>query len=112
MIWLVLIYLLHTIGELCLSPVGLSMITKLSVPRVVGRMMGVWFLASAAANYIASLIAGLTGAASEGGAVIDQAQATAEILSVYNSVGWLAVAVAFFLLILSPLLRRGMHGVH
>jgi len=108
MIWLVLIYLLHTIGELCLSPVGLSMITKLSVPRVVGMMMGVWFLASAAANYLASLIAGLTGA----DGATDQAQATAKILSVYSNVGWLAVAVAIFLLLISPLLRRGMHGVH
>jgi len=108
MIWLVLIYLLHTIGELCLSPVGLSMITKLSVPRVVGMMMGVWFLASAAANYIASLIAGLTGA---GGGSTDPAEATAKILSVYSNVGWLAVAVAVFLLLISPLLRRGMHGV-
>jgi POT family proton-dependent oligopeptide transporter len=103
MIWLVLIYLLHTIGELCLSPVGLSMITKLSVPRVVGMMMGVWFLASAAANYIASMIAGLTGA---DGAAADPAEATARILSVYNNVGWLAVAVAVFLLLIAPRYAR------
>jgi len=57
LIWLVLIYLLHTMGELCLSPVGLSMVTKLSVMRVVGFMMGVWFLASAYANFVAGRIA-------------------------------------------------------
>lgn len=112
MIWLVLIYLLHTTGELCLSPVGLSMITKLSVTRVVGMMMGVWFLASAGANYIASMIAGFTGAETEGGAVLDQAAATARVLEVYSNVGWLAVGVSVFLLAISPLLRKGMHGVH
>ncbi|MEX2468779.1 MAG: peptide MFS transporter, partial [Pseudohongiellaceae bacterium] len=52
LIWLVLLYLLHTTGELCISPVGLSMTTKLSVPKVVGMMMGCWFLASAAGNYV------------------------------------------------------------
>lgn len=105
-IWLVLIYLFHTAGELCLSPVGLSMITKLSVARVVGMMMGVWFLASAGANYIASLIAGLTGAdpGSE--------DALANVLAVYTQVGLLAIAVAVGLLLLSPWLRRGMHGIH
>jgi proton-dependent oligopeptide transporter, POT family len=50
LIWLILVYLLHTTGELCISPVGLSMTTKLSVPGVVGMMMGCWFLASAAGN--------------------------------------------------------------
>ena len=55
--WLALAYLLHTTGELCLSPVGLSMVTKLSVPRVVGLMMGVWFLSSAFSHYVAGLIA-------------------------------------------------------
>src|SRR4030095_11094162 len=49
--WLVAAYFLHTTGELCLSPVGLSMVTKLSVPRVVGLMMGVWFLSSAFSQY-------------------------------------------------------------
>ena len=56
-IWIVLIYLLHTLGELCLSPVGLSSVTKLSPQRIVGFMMGMWFFASAAGNYVASLIA-------------------------------------------------------
>ena len=56
-IWIVLIYFLHTLGELCLSPVGLSSVTKLSPQRIVGFMMGMWFFASAAGNYVASLIA-------------------------------------------------------
>ena len=55
-----LIYLLHTLGELCLSPVGLSSVTKLSPQRIVGFMMGMWFFASAAGNYVAGLIAKAT----------------------------------------------------
>ena len=112
LIWLVLIYLLHTTGELCLSPVGLSMITKLSVSRVVGMMMGVWFLASAAANYIASQIARLTSVNTAMGEVVDQSAALTNILDVYTRVGWTAVGVAAFLLLISPILRRGMHGVN
>jgi len=56
--WLVLTYLLHTMGELCLSPVGLSSVTKLSPKRLVGQMMGIWFMASALGNLIAGLVAG------------------------------------------------------
>lgn len=112
MIWLVLIYLLHTTGELCLSPVGLSMVTKLSVPRVVGMMMGVWFLASAGANYIAGQIARFTGSpeGSQGGT--DMAAATLNSMTVYTNVGWLAVGIGVLLLALSPWLRKAMHGVH
>ncbi len=112
LIWLVLIYLLHTTGELCISPVGLSMITKLSVSRVVGMMMGVWFLASAGANFIAGQIARLTGRDAAPGEAINEAAALANTLDIYTQVGWAAVGVAVFLLLISPLLRRGMHGVH
>ena len=56
--WLVATYLLHTLGELCLSPVGLSAVTKLSPPRLVGQMMGIWFLATSLGNLLAGLVAG------------------------------------------------------
>jgi POT family proton-dependent oligopeptide transporter len=56
--WLVVTYLLHTFGELCLSPVGLSYYTKLAPRRFVGQMMGMWFLAISLGNLVASLIAG------------------------------------------------------
>ena len=56
--WLMLTYLLHTIGELCLSPVGLSSMTKLAPDRVKGMMMGVWFLAASMGNLIAGLVVG------------------------------------------------------
>ncbi|HEX3529276.1 MAG TPA: peptide MFS transporter [Thermoanaerobaculia bacterium] len=58
-LWLLTVYLLHTIGELCLSPVGLSTMTKLSPARVVSQMMGVWFLASSLGNYLGGRVAGL-----------------------------------------------------
>ena len=57
-IWLALMYLFHTTGELCLSPVGLAMVTRLSVSQVSGMMMGVWFLSSSFAAYLGGVIAG------------------------------------------------------
>lgn len=56
--WLIVTYFFHTIGELCLSPVGLSSVTKLSPDRLVGQMMGTWFLGAALGNLIAGLVAG------------------------------------------------------
>jgi POT family proton-dependent oligopeptide transporter len=56
--WLIMTYLLHTFGELCLSPVGLSYFTKLAPKRFVGQMMGMWFLATSLGNLVAGLIAG------------------------------------------------------
>ena len=55
-LWLLLVYLLHTIGELCLSPIGLSMVTKLAPSRLVAVMMGVWFTAMAVASYLAGML--------------------------------------------------------
>jgi POT family proton-dependent oligopeptide transporter len=58
--WLVLLYLVHTCGELCLSPVGLSAMTKLAPARIVGLIMGVWFLAASVGNYLAGRAVALT----------------------------------------------------
>lgn len=110
--WIVLFYLLHTTGELCLSPVGLSMVTKLSPMRIVGMMMGVWFLASAGASFIGGLIAASTGAETSGGEITDMVAAKLTYIEVYSQVGWYAVGAAVILFILSFVLRRGMHGVH
>ncbi|HXO20425.1 MAG TPA: peptide MFS transporter, partial [Thermoanaerobaculia bacterium] len=57
--WLLAVYLLHTIGELCLSPVGLSTMTKLAPVQVTSQMMGIWFLASAEGNFVGGQVAGL-----------------------------------------------------
>lgn len=56
--WLIMTYLFHTIGELCLSPVGLSAVTKLAPKRLVGQMMGIWFMSIAFGNLIAGRVAG------------------------------------------------------
>src|SRR5206468_11594395 len=57
--WLIGLYFLHTVGELCLSPVGLSIVTKLAPPRIVGAMMGLWFLSIAVGNKLAGMAGGL-----------------------------------------------------
>jgi POT family proton-dependent oligopeptide transporter len=113
--WLVLGYFLHTTGELCLSPVGLSMITKLSPQRIVGLMMGTWFLSTAFAQYAAGLIAMLTGV-HEGSGNAKHALLPTQTLMVYGSVfGKLAVVaiiVSIVLFTLAPWLTRRIHEVH
>ena len=122
-IWIVLIYLLHTLGELCLSPVGLSSVTKLSPQRIVGFMMGMWFFASAAGNYVASLIAkGTAGdpvlkiAERIYFQVMNLPEDTYTInqkngfMDVYTDVGLIAIGCGIFLAIITPLLRKLMHG--
>ncbi|MEM7077528.1 MAG: peptide MFS transporter [Pseudomonadota bacterium] len=96
-----LIYLLHTTGELCLSPVGLSAMTRLSTARMVGLIMGAWFLASGAGNFAAGLIAQAT--------AVQGPDGESQILAVYTNVGWLAVAVGIGLIAIAPLIRRLMH---
>ncbi|MDQ4419796.1 peptide MFS transporter [Sphingobium sp. DEHP117] len=98
------IYALHTMGELCLSPVGLSAMSKLSLPRMLGLMMGVWFLATAAGDFIAGLIAANIGAKSAASA--DPALAT---LEVYSSVGWFGIVVGGLVVLVAPFVKRLMH---
>lgn len=111
LIWLVGAYLLYTTGELCLSPVGLSMITKLSAPRVVGLMMGVWFLSSALGQYVVGLIGQRAAVTSVGGQV-NPIEALTVYSQTFSEVGWFAVGFGIFMLVVSPLLKRGMHGVN
>lgn len=112
MIWLVLAYLLHTTGELSLSPVGLSAVTKLSVPRVVGVSMGTWFLATALAETVAARMAAVAAIDTTGGEVANVATALASYTELFEFLMWLGVGVGVFMLLISPLLRRGMHGIH
>nr|WP_245158210.1 MULTISPECIES: oligopeptide:H+ symporter [unclassified Brevundimonas] len=112
LLFLFLTYLLHTLGELCLSPVGLSMITKLSVDRVVGLMMGVWFLSSSVAHIVAGQIAKATATDTVAGVVTDRAGALETYGSIFGTIGWVGVGVGVFLLVLSPILKKGMAGVH
>jgi POT family proton-dependent oligopeptide transporter len=112
MIWLILAYLLHTTGELCLSPVGLSAVTKLSIGRVVGVSMGTWFLATALSETVATRLGKMAALATEGGEVTDSAGALATYTQLFEFLMYVGVGVGIFVLLVSPLLRRGMHGVH
>jgi POT family proton-dependent oligopeptide transporter len=112
LMFLFLTYLLHTIGELCLSPVGLSMITKLSVDRVVGLMMGVWFLSSSVAHIVAGQIAKATATDTVAGVVTNPALALETYGSIFGTIGWVGVGTGVVLLVISPLLKKGMAGVH
>jgi POT family proton-dependent oligopeptide transporter len=109
--WLALAYVLHSVAELFLSPIGLSMITKLSVERVVGLMMGIWFLSSALAHTVAGIIAGMTASATVGGVVVDPAAQLNTYATVFNQIGWASVIAGGVLLVLSPILKRMMAGV-
>ena len=111
LIWLILLYLLHTMGELCISPVGLSMTTKLSVPSVVGMMMGCWFLALAAGNFVSGRIAAMTGSDTVGGEVVDAGAALATYIDVYSTAGWYSIGFGVLAMLLAPVLKHFMHGV-
>jgi len=95
-LWLLVVYLLHTMGELCLSPIGLSMVTRLSPVRFGSLMMGLWFIAIAVANYLAG---------------------TLEALLAGSGIGlfWFLVLIpmgaGLVLIVISPLLHRLMHEV-
>ena len=108
--WLICAYLLHTTGELCLSPVGLSAVTKLAVPSVVGVMMGTWFLASAYSSYVAAQIATIA-AQPASATVADSADALAGYTELFSQLLVIGLAGGAVLLILSPLLKKLMHGV-
>ncbi len=112
--WLLLGYLLHTTGELCISPVGLSMVTKLAPRDIVSTVMGSWFLALAFSNYLAAVIAKFTGVESGDGGGDGSIPPPSETLNIYSDVfyqiGIAAVVGAFLCLLLSPLLTRWMHS--
>jgi len=113
MSWLLLGYLLQTTGELCLSPVGLSMVTKLSPKRIVSTVMGAWFLATAFSSYLAGIIAGFTGVEHEAGGS-NGIPAPIETVGIYGEVfGKIAIAAivsAISLFALAPLLNRWTHS--
>ena len=111
LIWLFLAYFLHSIAELMLSPVGLSMITKLSVPRMVGMMMGAWFMASALAHIIGGLVAKSTATETVAGVVTDPALALATYAKVFQEIGIWGVGMGVALLLGSPVLKWMMKGV-
>ncbi len=93
--WLGAVYGIHTIGELCLSPIGLSMVTKLAPPRVSSLAMGLWLGSSAVANYLAGTLESM----------LSTVQVPIYLFLVASSVG-----PALLLLALTPILKKWMHG--
>src|SRR5258705_13944481 len=109
--WLAGLYLIHSVAELCISPVGLSMITKLSIARIVGMMMGVWFLSIAVAQYVAGLVAQVASVETVGGQVTNLKVSLETYLGVFTTIGWISVGIGVVLLLLSWPLKYLMHGV-
>jgi POT family proton-dependent oligopeptide transporter len=94
-LWLVAVYLLQTLGELCLYPVGMSSVSKLSPARLMGLMMGVWLLSIAIGDFIAGLAAGLFNEKTEGA-----------LLHLFGGIAAITFVAAFLLLALTPLIKR------
>ena len=109
--WLAGLYLIHSIAELCISPVGLSMITKLSIARIVGMMMGVWFLSISVAQYVAGMIAQLASVETVGGQVTNLKVSLDTYSQVFTLISWWAIGLGLVLLVFSFPLKYLMHGV-
>jgi POT family proton-dependent oligopeptide transporter len=109
-IFLLGMYFFHTTGELSLSPVGLSVVTKLSMAKVVGFVMGSWFLSIAFAHKIAGELGKMIATP---GADADPATTLAAFADVYMLWGvYVVLGAAVVLLVLTPLLKKWMHGIH
>jgi len=97
-----LIYLLHTTGELCLSPVGLSAMTRLAPLHLASFIMGAWFYMTAVGNFVAGKIGEATGG--------ESGEMSKELtLSIYSTIGWVTIFIAVIVLALSPFVKKWMH---
>ncbi len=103
---LALAYMIHATGELCLSPVGMSEVTKLSPATLISTMIAVWFLALSWAEWLGGLIAKLASTESVAGQVLDPKTSLFSFLHVYNWLGWGAAGVGVVVLLLSPYLKK------
>jgi POT family proton-dependent oligopeptide transporter len=101
MVWLVLAYLFHTIGELCLSPVGLSYVSKLVPPRMIALMFGMWYLAIAIGNKTAASMGGM----------VEQIQEEYSLSAFFLIFTAIPVVAGILIALLNPLLKKLMHGV-
>lgn len=111
MAWLAGLYLIHSVAELCISPVGLSMITKLSIARIVGMMMGVWFLSISVAQYFAGMVAQVASVETVGGQVTNLKVSLDTYVGVFTTIGWVSIGIGALLLLFSFPLKYLMHGV-
>lgn len=104
-----LAYLAVTVGELCLSPIGLSMITKLSPRHLGGMMMGLWFLASAYGQYVAGLLGAGMSSPDDQASLLDKLIA---YTAGYQQLAWYSLAAGLLIIVLAPIVKRLMHGVN
>ncbi|MBT3173854.1 MAG: peptide MFS transporter [Lentimicrobiaceae bacterium] len=108
---LVFLYMLHTSGELFISPIGLSMVTKLAPKNISGTAMGGWFLSFAIANYAGGLIATLTGGHGGGEGEATAASGLIQYTDVFSTIGFVLIAFAVLIAFLAKPLNKLMHGV-
>ena len=109
--WLAGLYFIHSFAELCISPVGLSMITKLSIARIVGLMMGVWFLSISVAQFVAGIVAQFASVETVGGQVTNLKVSLDTYTQVFTLISYWAIGLGVLLLLLSWPLKKWMHGV-
>jgi proton-dependent oligopeptide transporter, POT family len=102
LIWLVFAYLFHTLGELFISPVGLSYLSKLVPGRMIGIMFGVWYLAIAIGNKIAGTMGGM----------IDEITSQYSMTTFFLIFTFIPIGIGLFIMLLTPLMKKLMHGVH
>jgi len=108
--FLALAYLAQTTGELCLSPVGLSQMTKLAPPMLISTLMATWFLGTSGAQFVAAKIAQLTASDTIGGQVLDPAKSLATYVHVFTTIGLYGLGAGVVFLIASPFLKKWAHG--
>ena len=101
MIWLILAYFFHTLGELCISPVGLSYVSKLSPTRLIGLMFGVWFIA----NFVANWAGGMTGS------YIDEIVASTSMSTLFLIFTSIPIGAGIVLIAISGFMKKMMHGI-
>lgn len=101
MIWLIFAYLFHTLGELCLSPVGLSYLSKLVPGRMIAFMFGIWYLAIAIGNKLAHTMGGM----------IDTITAQYSLSTFFGIFTLIPIGAGILVILLNPLLKKLMHGI-
>src|SRR5690554_2666449 len=101
MLWLVLAYFFQTMGELCLSPVGLSYVSKLSPKKLIGLIFGFWFLASAISNKLAGMMGGM----------IDKISSEYSLSIFFLIIAVMPITIALILVLMNPMLKKKMHGI-
>jgi len=100
-VWLILAYLFHTLGELCVSPVGLSYVSKLVPPRMIAFMFGVWYLALAIGNKTSGKM----------GSMIDEITTKYDISTFFLIFTFVPIIIGIIALLMNPVLKKLMHGV-